>query len=652
MSFLDDLDSSFISSDLSTKSSKLDESDDQKKDRLNESFGGLEDSLYSSDLKSSSEVGPSESVKDEVSSSSLYLSEFESPFYTMANNSTRNPLWIEEEQLGLEARRKRYKAKSVTELKDIESWSSYSKRLTPKNQASPNFDVSEEINQKVSLWSGDITALELDAIVNAANESLLGGGGVDGAIHRAAGPKLLQECKTLHGCPTGETKTTRGYNLPAKYILHTVGPLDENPEKLESCYSTCLQQLLTHKIKSVAFCGVSTGIFGFPLEPASRIALKTVRQWLESEENRDAVDRIVFVNYLTKEKDCYERLMFEYFPVASAAQTAADNAAADNKAAEEAKIKQQEESDRQAQEQADRQAKEQADRQAKEQADRQAKEQADRQAKEEADRLVREEAERSAKEQADRQAKEEAERQAREAERAKEEAERAAKEQADRQAKEESERAARAEADRKAAQEERERQEREAVEKKRLEEETERLRREQEAINRQKVEKEESEKRAREVAEAAAAEEDRRKKEEARAKEEAERRKEQEEIARLRKLQAEEQKKSDEFNQKEQEQERKRADEKRRNEESVQQLQQELRKRPQVSKETPEEKAELSDESSTSMINWVGIGVAALAAAAVVYKFSRGSILLKTTSSDIILNSGPCAGASAFCCIP
>eukprot|EP01114_Cavostelium_apophysatum_P008034 TRINITY_DN2028_c0_g1_i3.p1 TRINITY_DN2028_c0_g1~~TRINITY_DN2028_c0_g1_i3.p1 ORF type:complete len:658 (+),score=194.48 TRINITY_DN2028_c0_g1_i3:40-1974(+) len=644
MSFLDDLDSSFISSDLSTKSSKLDESDDQKKDRLNESFGGLEDSLYSSDLKSSSEVGPSESVKDEVSSSSLYLSEFESPFYTMANNSTRNPLWIEEEQLGLEARRKRYKAKSVTELKDIESWSSYSKRLTPKNQASPNFDVSEEINQKVSLWSGDITALELDAIVNAANESLLGGGGVDGAIHRAAGPKLLQECKTLHGCPTGETKTTRGYNLPAKYILHTVGPLDENPEKLESCYSTCLQQLLTHKIKSVAFCGVSTGIFGFPLEPASRIALKTVRQWLESEENRNAVDRIVFVNYLTKEKDCYERLMFEYFPVASAAQTAADNAAADNKAAEEAKIKQQEESDRQ--------AKEQADRQAKEQADRQAKEQADRQAKEEADRLVREEAERSAKEQADRQAKEEAERQAREAERAKEEAERAAKEQADRQAKEESERAARAEADRKAAQEERERQEREAVEKKRLEEETERLRREQEAINRQKVEKEESEKRAREVAEAAAAEEDRRKKEEARAKEEAERRKEQEEIARLRKLQAEEQKKSDEFNQKEQEQERKRADEKRRNEESVQQLQQELRKRPQVSKETPEEKAELSDESSTSMINWVGIGVAALAAAAVVYKFSRGSILLKTTSSDIILNSGPCAGASAFCCIP
>eukprot|EP01114_Cavostelium_apophysatum_P008032 TRINITY_DN2028_c0_g1_i1.p1 TRINITY_DN2028_c0_g1~~TRINITY_DN2028_c0_g1_i1.p1 ORF type:complete len:658 (+),score=194.96 TRINITY_DN2028_c0_g1_i1:40-1974(+) len=644
MSFLDDLDSSFISSDLSTKSSKLDESDDQKKDRLNESFGGLEDSLYSSDLKSSSEVGPSESVKDEVSSSSLYLSEFESPFYTMANNSTRNPLWIEEEQLGLEARRKRYKAKSVTELKDIESWSSYSKRLTPKNQASPNFDVSEEINQKVSLWSGDITALELDAIVNAANESLLGGGGVDGAIHRAAGPKLLQECKTLHGCPTGETKTTRGYNLPAKYILHTVGPLDENPEKLESCYSTCLQQLLTHKIKSVAFCGVSTGIFGFPLEPASRIALKTVRQWLESEENRNAVDRIVFVNYLTKEKDCYERLMFEYFPVASAAQTAADNAAADNKAAEEAKIKQQEESDRQ--------AKEQADRQAKEQADRQAKEQADRQAKEEADRLVREEAERSAKEQADRQAKEEAERQAREAERAKEEAERAAKEQADRQAKEESERAARAEADRKAAQEERERQEREAVEKKRLEEETERLRREQEAINRQKVEKEESEKRAREVAEAAAAEEDRRKKEEARAKEEAERRKEQEEIARLRKLQAEEQKKSDEFNQKEQEQERKRADEKRRNEESVQQLQQELRKRPQVSKETPEEKAELSDESSTSMINWLGIGVAALAAAAVVYKFSRGSILLKTTSSDIILNSGPCAGASAFCCIP
>eukprot|EP01127_Copromyxa_protea_P022911 TRINITY_DN844_c0_g1_i1.p1 TRINITY_DN844_c0_g1~~TRINITY_DN844_c0_g1_i1.p1 ORF type:complete len:497 (+),score=162.20 TRINITY_DN844_c0_g1_i1:1566-3056(+) len=173
---------------------------------------------------------------------------------------------------------------------------------------------NKEINRRIAHIRGDITRLEIDAVVNAANTSLLGGGGIDGAIHSTAGPDLLRECRTLKGAKTGETKITRGYKLPAKYVLHTVGPRGEYEEYLESCYKSVLALCLKHNIRSVALCGISTGIFGYPLYNASHVACRVVREWLEVEENRNAIDRIIFCTFLEKEQTCYEELLQEYFP--------------------------------------------------------------------------------------------------------------------------------------------------------------------------------------------------------------------------------------------------------------------------------------------------------------------------------------------------
>ncbi len=136
---------------------------------------------------------------------------------------------------------------------------------------------------------GDITRLDVDCIVNAANKSLLGGGGVDGAIHRAAGPELLAECRTLHGCETGEAKLTKGYRLKARYVIHTVGPVyagtPRDGELLASCYRNSLDLARTYDIHTIAFPAISTGVYGYPLEQAVPIAVETVTSWLE--ENRD-----------------------------------------------------------------------------------------------------------------------------------------------------------------------------------------------------------------------------------------------------------------------------------------------------------------------------------------------------------------------------
>ena len=149
----------------------------------------------------------------------------------------------------------------------------------------------------IEIVKADITKLNVDAIVNAANSSLLGGGGVDGAIHRAAGPKLLEECKKLNGCKTGEAKITQGYNLQSKFVIHTVGPIwnggnYNEDELLTNCYLNSLKLAVENKIKTIAFPAISTGVYGFPLERAAQIAIKAVKKFIQSDKS---IQKIIFV---------------------------------------------------------------------------------------------------------------------------------------------------------------------------------------------------------------------------------------------------------------------------------------------------------------------------------------------------------------------
>ena len=158
---------------------------------------------------------------------------------------------------------------------------------------------------------GDITQLEVDAIVNAANTTLLGGGGVDGAIHRAAGPKLLEECRMLGGCKPGEAKLTRGYRLPARFVIHTVGPIwtggkHGEPQILANCYRNSLQLVVKNGIKTIAFPAISCGAYGYPIQEAAQIALKTTREFLAKE---DKIEKVIFVLWSEDIYETYRNLL-------------------------------------------------------------------------------------------------------------------------------------------------------------------------------------------------------------------------------------------------------------------------------------------------------------------------------------------------------
>jgi O-acetyl-ADP-ribose deacetylase len=164
---------------------------------------------------------------------------------------------------------------------------------------------------RVSLLEGDITEVQVDAIVNAANTSLLGGGGVDGAIHRAAGPELVVECRTLGGCRTGEAKITAGYRLPSKYVIHTVGPIwgggnRGEPELLAKCYRSSLALATSHQIRKIAFPAISCGVYGYPVDEACTIAVRETQVYLDSS---DVPESVIFVCFGREIFDAYEKLL-------------------------------------------------------------------------------------------------------------------------------------------------------------------------------------------------------------------------------------------------------------------------------------------------------------------------------------------------------
>ena len=169
------------------------------------------------------------------------------------------------------------------------------------------------MSDRIQVIQGDITKSEVDAIVNAANCSLLGGGGVDGAIHRAAGPELLAECRTLHGCDTGKAKITRGYNLPAKFVIHTPGPIwrggkGAEIDLLASCYQSCLELAARHGCKTVDFPSISTGVYHFPLEKASVIAINTIDEILHKHPE---IERVRMVCFDARTKAAYEKALHD-----------------------------------------------------------------------------------------------------------------------------------------------------------------------------------------------------------------------------------------------------------------------------------------------------------------------------------------------------
>jgi O-acetyl-ADP-ribose deacetylase (regulator of RNase III) len=172
--------------------------------------------------------------------------------------------------------------------------------------------MGKKILQKIEIRQGDITQLNVDAIVNAANTSLLGGGGVDGAIHQAAGPELLAECHTIGGCPTGEARITKGYNLPARYVIHTVGPVysskkqDQARKLLSQCYQNSLKLAVGHNLTTIAFPAISCGVYGYPIEAACKVAVDTACNFLMENKN---IEKVIFILFSSPDKHVYDNYL-------------------------------------------------------------------------------------------------------------------------------------------------------------------------------------------------------------------------------------------------------------------------------------------------------------------------------------------------------
>lgn len=242
------------------------------------------------------------------------------PYFTTrtmaSNNDTKSSFEdtkLKYMSMSLEEKKKLIKS-TTKSVNQIPTWAEYwskNKSTISVKASNQNAKAGMEVAKKISFWMGDITTLEVDAVVNAANSVLIPGGGVDGAIHKAAGPYLKTECATLGRCPAGEAKITGGYMLPAKYVIHTVGPIGKIPEVLEQCYKNCLDLAKANGLRTIAFPCISTGVYGYPQEAAARVALSTVTNYLINDI--DSVDRVIFCLFLNSDKEIYEKLLPSYF---------------------------------------------------------------------------------------------------------------------------------------------------------------------------------------------------------------------------------------------------------------------------------------------------------------------------------------------------